>query len=70
MSTFLEPLRETTRDLKGNLYLSATVFIPVLLAFLLYRVLSTRLIKMTGADASNDDPNHTDDPHERDSTSA
>jgi cation transport ATPase len=70
MSLFPEPPQEVTRDLKGKLYLYAAVFVPMLLAFLLYRVLSRKLIEMTGADASHDGLNHAGDPRERDSTSA
>lgn len=69
MSTFLEPLQEATRHLKGDLYLSATVFIPMLIAFLLYRVLSRKLIEMTGTDTSDNVVSRTVDPDGRGSSS-
>ena len=62
MSEFLGRFLEATRDLKGNLYRPAIALVPILLAFLLYRVLSRRLIEMTGMDRSNNDLNRTADP--------
>lgn len=51
MITFLRSFQEAIRGWKGDLYLSAVFLIPLLLALLLYRVLSRKLIKMTGTDA-------------------
>jgi len=69
VSTFLERFEEAARE-KGNLYFSALFFIPVLLAFLLYRVLSRKLIEMTETNASNNGLNRTVDPRGRGSTSS
>lgn len=61
VSTFLDRFQEAARK-KGDLYFSAMFVIPVLLAFLLYRVLSRRLIEMTETNASNNALNHATDP--------
>jgi hypothetical protein len=61
VSTFLDRFEEAARE-KGDLYFSAMVFIPVLLAFLLYRALSSKLIQMTGTDASGTSLSRSGDP--------
>jgi len=66
---FLDGFQEAVRE-KGNLYFSAMCLTPVLLAYLLYRVLSRKLIEMTGMDASSDGLNRTVDPPGHGPTSA
>jgi hypothetical protein len=61
VSTFLERFQEAARE-KGDLYLSALSFIPLLFAFLLYRVLSRKLIEMTETNTSNNGLSHATDP--------
>jgi hypothetical protein len=61
VSTLLDRFQDAARE-KGDLYFAAMFFIPVLLAFLLYRVLSRKLIEMTEMNASNNGSNHATDP--------
>jgi hypothetical protein len=61
VSTFLDRFQDAARE-KGDLCFAAMFFIPVLLAFLLYRVLSRKLIEMTETNASNNALTHATDP--------
>ena len=47
----LRPFQEATWDLKMRLHHSATFLIPMLLAYLLYRVLSRKLIEVTNTES-------------------
>jgi len=52
LMTLVEPFQDATRDLKKELLYSATFLIPVLLAYLFYRVLSRKLIQLTETESS------------------
>jgi len=47
----LRPFQDATWDLKMRLHHFATFLIPMLLAYLLYRVLSRKLIEMTNTES-------------------
>ncbi len=68
VSTFLDRFEEIARE-KEDLYFSAMSVTLLLLAYLLYRVASKRLIEMTGTGAPNDGLNHATDPAGRGPTS-
>ena len=61
VSRLLDWFQDAARE-KGDLYFAAMFFIPVFLAFLLYRVLSRKVVEMTETNASNNGLNHTTDP--------
>ncbi len=61
VSTFLDRFEEAARE-KGDLYFSALFFIPLLLAFVLYRALSRKLIELTEANASDNALSPATDP--------
>ena len=50
ISMLLRPFQDATWDLKMRLHHSATFLIPMLLAYLLYRVVSRKLIELTEAE--------------------
>ncbi len=68
VSTFLDRFEEAARA-KGDLYFSAMSLIPLLLAYVLYRVLSRKLIKMAGMDTSDNGQSPAVDRPGHDSTS-
>jgi hypothetical protein len=52
LSTFVEPPEEVVQDLKTELYYLAPYLIPMLLAYLFYRVVSRMLLQLTETDSS------------------
>ena len=56
LMALLRPFQEATWDLKMRLHHSATFLIPILLAYLLYRVLSRKLIQLTKTESIQQTP--------------
>lgn len=52
LTTLVEPFEEAAQDLKMELFPSATFLIPMLLAYLFYRVVSRKLIQLTETESS------------------
>ena len=52
LSTFAEPPEEAVQNLKTELYYLAPCLIPMLLAYLFYRVVSRMLLQLTETDSS------------------
>lgn len=56
LMTLLRPFQEATWDLKMRLHHSATFLIPMLLSYLLYRVMSRKLIQLTETESIQPTP--------------